>query len=286
MVRRPDPTDRPWCLLRIEVDPAKRFGYLKPIAATVRLRNATDMPLSVGPDQTIPSAMLVLTPARTGGEPIDAPAPIVVDMRRRLRVEPRKAIEVPVRLDRGELGEILTQSPGESFSFSVTALLDPMLTADGVLTAGPRGTVDAERLIERRGLRPTEANINGWLDDLEGAKPTAETLTTMARLVLVAADVDQPPLKARIADKVNKLFPTLDRFGQALLVCLAQPGHWPELGLHAAASDDPLIRVCYLARHVADPNSPDIQAALDSDNVLAATFATALRDALQQVHQE
>ena len=291
MVRRPDPADRPWCLLQIEIEPVKRFAYLQPITATARLRNATDMPLALGPEQTIPSAMLVLTPARIGGEPIDAPSTIVVDMRRRLRIEPRKAIELPVRLDRGELGDVLAQRPGERFSFSATALLDPMLTADGALTAGPRGAADTERLIERRGLRPTEANITGWLEDIESAKPSTATLTTMARLVRLAADVDDPQLKARIVEKVDKLLPTLDRFSQALLICLAPPDAesqalWPKLHAHAAASDDTLVRICYLARHVAEPDSTHIQTAIDGGDVVVARFAKALRDALQQPPHE
>ena len=287
MVRRPDPADRPWCVLRVEVEPAKRFAYLQPINATVQLRNATDMPLSLGPDQTIPSTMLVLTSARIGGEPIDAPMPIVVDMRRRLRIGPRKVIEVSVRLDRGELGDVLTQRPGERFSFVATALLDPMLTADGALTAGPRGAADTERLIERRGLQPTEANITGWLEDIEGAKPSATTLTTMARLVRLAADVDDPQLKARIVEKVDKLLPALDRFSQALLICLApqdaeSQALWSQLHALAAASADPLLRVCYLARHVTEPDSPHIQKAIDGGDVVVASFAKALRDAMQQ----
>ena len=287
MLRRPDPANRPWLQLQIDVGTVRRFGYLDPITATVRIRNAMDMPLAIGPGQAIRSPLLVRTSVTAPGEPIEDPQTLVVDLRRRLRLDPNSEIELPVRLDRGALGAVLAHFPAGRFSISAGALLDPMTNRDGEVTVGPCGAVDTVPALERRGLSETDANIAGWLDDVGRPLPSAVKVRSMIRLVRLAGDATEPKLRSRIVEKVNRALPSLDRPGRALLVLLTPTDDKSKelrsaVLAEAAASDDTLVRVCHLARHVRQADSPHIQAALDSDDPVVAGFARAMAESLRR----
>ena len=291
MVRRPDPLVRPWVTLQIDLGPAKRFRYLDPIVATVQLGNATSMPLALGPQQTVRSTLFVLLTAQVDGAPISELAPLVVDLQRRLRLEPGETIAVPIRLDRGALGTIMALRPGARFSISATAVLDPVLTPDGSLTAGPLGAAASAGPIERRGLPPTEANVNGWLADLDDPAATSARLRTVVRLMRIAAGDVDPQRQAKIAATVDRTFATLGPLGQALVLGFMPVGteseaQWPGTHKLAQATDDPLVRICYLARHVRDQNSPLLHDALQSDDPNIADFAKALHEGLRQAQDE
>lgn len=283
MIRSPNPTRRPWLSVKVDLGQATRFAYLDPIEVQVQLANATDLPLAIGPRQTLRSTVLLLTAVQMQDDTrFDLP-PLVVDLGRRLRLEPGQRLELPVRLDRGALGSLLAERPSQHCRIIVTAVLDPALTADGNLTAGRLGGADVARSLERRGLSPTEANINGWLATLSDSAAAIEKLKVLARLVQLADAAADPALAARIVDEVNQSWPKLDRHGQALLLGLMpadaqSQARWPALYAWGKASDDPLIRICYLTRHAAD-DAAAISAAMQCKNDQIANYARAMQRA-------
>ena len=65
--------------------------------------------------------------------------PIVVDMRRRLRLNPREAMSFDVRLDRSDFGRMLRTNKIDTIEFSAMAVLDPNPRADGGVDRGLLG---------------------------------------------------------------------------------------------------------------------------------------------------
>lgn len=289
-LRMPDLMDRRWTLLQLEIEP-QQYQYLDPITARIRLRNAFGRPLALGPGQTLPTTLLIFTAARFEGRAIGHTPPTVVDMRRRLTLAPQEALEVQVRLDRAAMGSILAFSPSERISFSVTAMLDPQVTTGGDFISRPLGAMDAKHLIERRGMAPTQPNIEQWLGELDRPGDGGEYLRTLARLSMLAfrlADGDQAmAFKQRITSRIDRAFPDLDRLGQAWVLGFTPAGGeserlLPNLHNLAQGSAEPLVRLMYLTEHVGDPKSPHLESALRHDHPVIREYATALRESLEQ----
>ncbi|MCC7205110.1 MAG: hypothetical protein IT441_08520 [Phycisphaeraceae bacterium] len=289
-----DPLNRRLAL-KITVSPTT-YSYLEPITATFELRNLSRLAFSMAPNGTLPSMLLLQASPRQGGDSMGLLQDQVVNMSRRLRLEPDQSISVKVRLDRARLGDLLATSPFSSISFTLIGLLDPRATPDGRFFTGPLGARDSTELIQRTALAPDEASIEGWINAVHDPDPV-EQVRAMARLVQLGDTLVSPDLPdalknlpARIADALADRFLRLPPIAQALLVRFMPqtPASTDMLQkVHALAqrSDDPLVAVIYLATQVTDPDSPVIDAGLRHPDPDVQEFAQATRVALRAAAQ-
>jgi hypothetical protein len=294
-LRAPDAKVAPIATLR--VDPiASRYAYLQPLTIALTLRNNTEHPLALGStlNAADPSAipgrvLLLIEPHSAGDADLPAPPPQVVDLGLQLRLNSRQSLRLEHRLDRSAFGTLLDHSPTRSISFRVTAVLDPRPTAQGGLTPGPLGVVTTSPLIEVWALPATEANLKLWLADLDSDDALAR-LTAMARLVQAVPEVRNDPALAPLvqqtADRLSQNFNQLDATSQAWLAYFAPDtdaakAAFPRLHEQAGLSEDPTVRIMYLASRPHTADAPAIAAAMRSRTPAIADFAAAMHQSLK-----
>ena len=93
-----------YMLLDVEaVEPT--LGFNEPALIRIRLTNIAPIPLGLGPSRPLGSRMLVVSTVDTAVPGyVGAPQPEVVDMARRLRLDPRESLEVVLPVDSGYTG--------------------------------------------------------------------------------------------------------------------------------------------------------------------------------------
>lgn len=292
-VLMPQPDRKSWVMLSIDVTP-QHSRYLDPLHVSIRLQNATDIALSLGADGTLPTRLFIyVAPSIAGGGLGDLP-PIVVDLGRRLRLDAGETLTVDARLDLSELGMMLALNPMETISFNATAVLDPKPTLEGRVHHGLFGARAADNLLRRIGRPVTAENLDLWGRELEEPTDRTELFRTIARLGSLLTrfdmeDEEQRNLATTLGSAVENEFVEAadDPVARAWVVLTAALGT-EQVGLLGRVfdavqrSDEPILWVPYLTKHVADPQSNAINTALRSDNQTVARVAQAVRIALQR----
>ena len=277
----------PWLSLRLRVDPM-RAGYLEPLRATAVLHNLSGGPLSLADGDTVPTRMLVKVRTRTASSGQQELSPIIVDIGRRLTLEEGERLAVHFPLDRAELGKLLAANPAQPLVVDVSAVVDPRLTRDGGVRPGSVGAIDHVRSIQTLNVPVTSENIDAWLDDLDNPD-TAQQLRSLARLLQALADPAAEDTQARASQIADAIVRQWERFGpvqQAWITRFLPPAeHLPDSLRRivdlAQRSDEPMVRVVFLAAQVKEAASPAMTAALRHKDPLIGEFARALRDSLQ-----
>ncbi len=281
-----DLTWSPWISMRLEIAPA-RVSYLSPIQGVASFRNLAGVPVSVGPESTVPTRMLVsITPSKLG-QPMTPLPPMVIDIGRTLTIPEGGSLRVPFRLDHSALGSLLALNPTEPIDFQATAVLDPRPTGMGGVRPGPVGAMDTNRASQDYAEPATAENVGAWLESLGGAD-SMKRLAAVARLLdaLESPTLDES-LRNRIGDAIGERFAQLDPVGQAwVLRFLPAPEQRPA-GLRrvvdlALRSREPLVRVTQLAAQVRSPNDTELAAGLRDENPVISGFAQALRTTLRE----
>ncbi len=283
----------------------RRIDYGRPILVTLELRNVSDWMLSLGPDGSIPTRV-TLSP---GVHAVDAEAPgappLIVDMYRRLRMEPRSELVVETRLDSGQLGALLYALAWPRLHVSCLGVLDPQLRASGRFSAGALGSSFRLPTVVRRHTNTDEPTLERLIAQSAAADP-AQAMRAHALLISIAEHLheqDEPDQRARarrIVDHLNSRFAELPSRAQAWSLAFTQ-GKLPRdvvdmvgeanvpasielfspMRQAAAQVDDERVQLMLLATE-ADPNSPYLNAALrgtrNSQTVTA--FAKACRTVL------
>lgn len=280
------PTLRAMSLLALDlrISPL-RYGYLEPIEAQIVIRNLTEMPLALDGAGVVPTRAAILLGARSVGQGTGALPPAIVDLSRRIRLDGRATLTVPVRLDRADLGLLLTMRATDPITFTATAILDPVLVNSNTIAPGPRGLASRVPVVERRASPASEANVQTWLAAMNG-RDTMERLQALALLTLVVGPLSENaatrPMAERIAAALNPAFSKLDPLHQAWVVRFLPPqGATRELLAPvydiAIRSKDPLVQLSYLATQITDPASPEIDAALRSGDERVKRYAATLK---------
>lgn len=342
-LRLPDPYQRGWTGIRLEI-PQKRYGLFDPIYATLYLRNTSDIPLAIGGEGAMPSRVFVIISVRITGRYMGTMPAIVVDLKRRLTLQPGEEMEVPVRLDHSTFGRVLRSNITDVINFDVKALLDPVPMEEGDIAVGLLGAESTVHNLQRWGqpfnaddvdkwlsaledpndLRQLEAyawlgNTAYWLiasakngrnsleriiakqardeeeedeEDLsedieslgtrgaievdESSEVTTEQIENMERVI---ASYERS--SHQISDAYIARYPSLDPVRQAWMM-LFLPGtrevkaQFGPIYSGAAASEEPVVRVTYLAASGLRPGDVTLDAAATSENPEIRDFAEAL----------
>lgn len=287
-IKTPDTLITPWLRVNLAVDPP-RLAYLEPVTAKVTLTNATGFAYDLTEASFSPTQLSLYLTLRQGGAIVGRTAPLLVDLRRRLTIQPYETITAPVRIDRTELGALLTGRPFETYDFGVAAVL--AMTAP----PGPRGVVassDHVHLVSRGSTQPSEEAIDLWLYAITGPDPldrfaaAACLARLMAGLQFIRDLSDaQLDLATRIVEKLETYYQDHDPATRAWVVLMSTrdvPEQARLAGVleSAARSDDPLVRISYLATQVNDPASQELDDALRHADRRISRFAEARRNAL------
>ncbi|MFA9477470.1 hypothetical protein ACERK3_04095 [Phycisphaerales bacterium AB-hyl4] len=283
---RPALNTSPWTSMYLRVSP-ESVDYLQPLYATIELRNTSRMSMPVRTGRGVPERALLSPAPSAGGQPLARPQPIIVDVRRRLTLEPGETMRITVRLDRSQLGQFMQANPARTLAINVLGVLGPRPTRTGGVTAEPVGSVDSVRAITARGTPINEERINQWLEELDSEQPVTR-MRALARLLRsidhLPDELDTRAVRRRIAEPINEQFAEWDTMQQAWAVrMLTRSDRSRDLFRRildaAERSDDSIVRLTFMATHLDGSASSALNAALRHDDTTIRTFAEALRDA-------
>ena len=358
-LREPNPDELSWIFVDLKVT-RNHLALFDPIHANLTLRNSSELPLGIQPYGSIPSRLFIYVTARVAGRTLGTLNPIVVDMRRRLRLNPREAMSFDVRLDRSDFGRMLRTNKIDTIEFSAMAILDPNPRADGGVDRGLLGDRSWHHHMQRWGEHITEVNVQRWLQQLHDPDPVhrAEAMamaeyatvfmaSNIKQRIGVLQEIERKTQKAsaarqslqrqaqeqpaagqadpdaiqvadiklqeeqqlatlwtpqrieeektrisnygilieRVSQSLQEQFTRLNPMEQAWVVAYLphqRKGSNLFAFVHdqAQRSDNPFVRVLYLAAQVTDPQSPAITEAMRHPDPRIAKFAEAVRDQL------
>jgi tetratricopeptide (TPR) repeat protein len=283
-------TVSPWVRLKLRVTPGS-FGYLQPMKGHVTIRNATRVPLSVGPGGAIQSLLMVMCSPTIKNEPMGSLQPTFFNMGRKLTLQPGSAIEADIRLDRFSMGQLVSLYPNVTITYSATAILDPRPLPTGGVVPGPLGATHQVGSLQARGLPATPNNLQLWIKDLDGTD-TAVRATAISRLLVNARQpaetTEAQDFRAKINDLISQRYP--DSFTpllKAWTVRFMLPDEDGEpvsrriIDL-AQRSDDPMVRIIFLVMNADSPDSPALTDAIRHDDPTIRAFAQAMKSGLEK----
>lgn len=268
----------------VEAD-GKRIRLGEGCDMEVTLRNVSQFPLSMGPEGSIPTRLMILPSIRVGAEQGPNLRPNVIDLHRRLRLKPGEAVTVRTRVDSGQLGRLLTRNPVPPVRVNLALVLNPMMDRGGGFAPGPMGAVAHVRHILRR---PAEgASLDALLGRLRGsdiaaAMRAASVLVWSANAADAAQeggqaapaaagdDADRPEPADRPGRIVEALTEATLGMSPAEQVWLAtalpsEPAvadRFDPMIRKLSQADHPAVHMALLATQADNPDSPWINAAL------------------------
>ncbi len=282
--------DEPTLGVSLRLVPAKTtFQPYEPVLVNLEITNNAPFPLAIDEGGPIRRQVALIVEARVSREPaLGDLRPMVVDIDRRLRLEPGERLLVPVDLRRGVLAQVLNTLPLRGATISARGYLNFGLTGQRVIRAGLLGH-EAEMLpIRVDGIRLDPQ----WVNDAIAATvapDSPEDLETMALLghvVAIGSDSefkgvvpggDSRQTRQLITDATTVLaegYARLDEVSQAwLLACLPRKG--PFESIYGMARRDPrrLVQMSYLLYCLTGLDDPMIDAAKRGDDPVVRSVA-------------
>jgi tetratricopeptide (TPR) repeat protein len=249
-----------------------------PMRLEVTLINAGQIPLTLDSRGPIMPEVILTPTVRISNQP-NAPEPsqIVVDMKRRLRLEPNERVVVVIDLRMYDLSELLLRWPMEGALISFKGVSNPFIRPGGVVSPGLMGMIHRMSPFRVVGKVPDDRWI-AEADAMFAGPITREQLHRLAVLArwLAREELNVDPLKDRtretdVAGLIAQAYPKLTPDQQAWLLCVIAPtrGLRPVRDL-AAQSDDRLVQWAYLMYQSSGMNDPLIDRARRSDDPLIA----------------
>ncbi len=280
-----------YVLLNVTMPARRQYGYLQPIDVELELRNVSRVPLGVGPNSTLPARLMVFASATAlDSQPLPGIAPIVVDLHRRLRLEPNESLRVPMRLDGGYLGVLLDMQSTRTLRISALFMLNPALGPTGGFTPGVLGMRRSLRGIVRDPLRVDVEEIDARLAAFAGPD-SLEHLGVMSFLLHFSAVVpdEQIEKSQAIVSAVVQQFRIMPQMRRAWLIAQlpsSENTHQRYMSFlnKAVADGSELVQMLLISRLITEPDSSLMNAAMRSDNPSVREFAIrqkAIRQAVQ-----
>ena len=279
--------------IRAVVEP-NVFSNGEPAYITIEYHNVSNYTLALGPDGTLPTQALVDAKVRLNGRVGPAVRPDVVNLHRRLRLEPRKSFQVKIRVDYGQLGLVLATAPSARARADLTVILNPRVKPGGGFTAGFLGSMAQVRNVTRLG---TSINVDG-LVRLESDTASPAPIVSMraaSALIPVAQQLaaqDESGEMEKIIERLAKVYKDKPAQQQAWQISYVSPvaglvsAAEPIIDL-AAASEDPDVALALLATQVVYPESALLNPALRGNlGPTLQTFAEVTKTMLEEQRDE
>ncbi|MFG0283760.1 MAG: hypothetical protein ACF8R7_05000 [Phycisphaerales bacterium JB039] len=255
----------------------------------LRIRNDSPAPIAMGPDRPINTRML-LSPKLEIGPRNAGPfaMPEVVNVDRRLRLNPRESIEVELWASAGVAGWFLESAATTTSRVRWRALQGFTLSQGGSYVPGPMCLVAETDLIRRDLVKETQLSANEMAARLRTDGEAALAVTCLAvRSVYVGPEARPIPeeIAAALVEVAAERYPKLSPAGRMAMV-LALPNS--EMNKNFAAFDavarqetDPRVLCAVLLTRCTDPADPVFERAMADDDADVARLAQLLAERLR-----
>jgi hypothetical protein len=202
--------EEPTLAVSVRLLPTKTtFEPYEPIIVNLEITNNAPMPLTIDSGGPIHPQVALETSVEMSREvALPEIPPMIIDIDRRLRLEPREHLVVPVDMRQGGLGQVLNARPLRGATFTVKAIIGFRITGENVIDPGVLGSEVETPSIRVDGIRLTRAWIAGAIEAIVDPDPVQD-LTTIAVLSHVVPLMQQ----VRSADPLR----ALDQFGDRQL---------------------------------------------------------------------
>jgi hypothetical protein len=271
--------DEPTLAVSLRLKPVKTtFAPHEPIIVNVEITNNAPMPLAIdrgGPIQPQIAIFCSVQISRELGLP-EIP-PIIVDIDRRLRIEPHERLVIPVDLRRGGLAPVLGERPLRGATLTAEAITGFRMTHTNVFGPGMLGSEVSTPPIRVDGVRVNKTWIADAMVTVLDPNPKQD-LTTIALLghavslmKRVRADdplraqdeFGDPQLDDDAAAAVAEAYASADSVSRAWLLANLPPRLLALAPVYTMAQKDEnrYVRMMYLLYCLTGPDDPMIDAA-------------------------
>ncbi len=286
--------------LRLVV-PQVAVGPYEPIVVNLEITNNAPFPIAIdrrGPIR--PQVALVVAAQMARDRALNELPPIVVDINRRLRLDPRQRLVVPVDLRRGSLAQILNQAPLRGATLKIRAISAFRMTGPQLLGPGAMG-----EQVESPPLRVDGVRLSaGFIPHSIAAILQADSLQDVALVALLSHVIyridyvlksgkpeeldqfaaamrgypDPSRLAADAAAAVGETYAKLDTVSRAwLLGAMARSELLDPVYESAHQDQDRLVRVMYLLACLTTAEDPALSAAMASDDPVVRQVGALMR---------
>jgi len=281
--------------VEVRLQPASlTFAPFAPCTLLLEIHNRSSVPLAIDRGGPIfPQVVMEIESsfARQGLQPeVEA---LVVDIDRRLRIEPRQTLEIPVVATRSRLGQAMTEYAiqGTLLRFTAYTNAQALPTSNGFRTL-PLGSTVSTPALRVEGIRSTGSALDQVIDiahtgrDMDLVTALVVLAQRLADELSAEATNEQRRQRERALDALNEGERRLTESGRALFVGLVPPGRLMEsVAAHAKASTDPLVRMTYLMTHVVDSTDAYVSAALTAEDEGVRKLAELVRGRAEWIEQ-
>lgn len=282
----------------------RRIDAFDPVMLDITLTNNGPVPLSLDPaGPVVPTVLLVPEIVLPTGAV--APVVTVIDVHRRLRLDRRERITIPVDLRRMPIGGLLSDAAESGATIRVEAFINhdvasgggrPVFYPRAISANAESGYLRIEgmplqRAVAGGGLRRAEelaAMISAVASFGEGRPVPLETFGIVNRIALTPIGPDTPPVIAAArrdaAAAMVDAFPRLAPREQAWLVATSPPGvTLPQYRVIVETSDDPRLMAAWMVNMVGQVDDPVLLASLDSEDSRVRRVAEAVDERLRRL---
>lgn len=269
-----------------------RLGAFEPLVVEVEIFNNTDLPLAISPSGPIEPNLGLLATATVAqlDRPVASP-PLVVSVARRLRLEPRERLVVPVDLSESPFGSVLDRTMLAGSTVQVRAILNMRPVPGGALQPGPLGDKAESSQIRVEGVRVGGPWIAETLAKLRAATGPA-TAEELADLVLLAAVASAAETRGEALppgfDQVRGVWPLIrgrwrefDPASRGFLLAsipMSESESLASLVDFAIADPAPEVALGILLGQIRGPDDPRLAAAARSGDRRVEGVAALLRE--------
>jgi len=269
------------------------------VSIHLRLRNTSSIPLGLGASRPIGSRMLVVPRALAAQSEFDGdPTPQVLDLERRLRLEPLQEIDVTVRADSAYASWLRMVNAHSSQRDRYRAVQSFQPTSRGGLGPGPLGLIAETGIVQQTALGLARGSVDELVDAISMSDSVGLRRTAIATLSRVYQTDDALKLGRAEQDRVVQVW--TERFAamtdaERTLALLVLPHGLQSLafeafdnavietivaeGLQGARSDSGLLAAALITR-VRSPDSPVFDLAAESKDEHVRRLGVLLRNRL------
>jgi len=282
--------DDPSLVLSMRVIPSKLvFAPFEPVLVELELTNHSSVPLAIDRDGPIrPHVALISSPqvARTQLPP-ELP-PYILDIDRKLRLMPRERLRITVDLRQTQLATVLDSNALRGATITVRALLNFMVTPQGVLRPGVLGSELQTDRLRIDGVRTSRA----WLEDVIADLTEPDSLNDLVQMALLAPVVAAGPAAGSPPEDRQLLldaatvfvdaFPKLPPTSQAWLLCvLPKTPNMDPIRAIARRSAEPAVQLSYMLHQSTGASDPIFDAVRRSEHPGLSELAELFINVLQ-----
>lgn len=256
------------------LEPTKAvFQMFEPIVVDVHIRNNSPDPLAIDSDGPIKPELLITFKSTMRELRRPELHPVVVNIGRRLRLEPREELVIPIDLRLGELGGILTADARHGAFVRPKAYVNFRITPRGAIRTALLGSQATTPMLRIEGVRVTPSWIQEALSGIRDPRELADlnriaVLIQSSSFTLPAnADPKLFQLVNVVRDATAQAYANLGGKSQAWILGATPSGTLTDqMRAWAQQSPDRTVRLIYLLYHLQGPDDPMLDPSLYADD--------------------